>query len=64
MLLTGRVLAAEVKQNGWTGETFRWALARTFGGHYELVAPMEAPPLEASAIVQGHFWVVGTVDAS
>jgi poly(3-hydroxybutyrate) depolymerase len=32
MLLTGRVLAAEVKQNGSTGETFRWALARTFGG--------------------------------
>jgi hypothetical protein len=64
MLLTGRVMAADVKQNDWTGEKFRWALARTFGGDYELVAPMEAPSLEPSAIVQGHFWVVGSVEAS
>jgi hypothetical protein len=37
---------------------------RTFGGDYELVAPMEAPRLEVSGIVQGRFWIVGTVVAS
>jgi hypothetical protein len=64
VLLTGRILAADVKENGWTGGAFRWALVRTFGGDYELVAPMEAPRLEVSGIVQGRFWIVGTVVAS
>lgn len=63
VLLTGHIAEAAVRRNEWTGGAFRWAVVRTFGGEYEIVAPMEAPPLVESSIVRGHFWVVGSVAA-
>jgi hypothetical protein len=64
VLLTGHIVRAAVRRNEWTGGAFRWAVVRTFGGEYEIVAPVNAPPLEESSIVRGHFWVVGSVAAA
>ena len=64
VLLAGHIVNAAVRTNQWTGGTFRWGVARTFGGEYEIVAPMEAPPLVKSHIVRGHFWFVGSVAAA
>jgi hypothetical protein len=64
VLLTGRIVKAEVKESGWGGGAFRWAVVRTYGGDYEILAPIAGPELTPDTIVQGTFWVVGALRPS
>lgn len=62
-LLSGRVLETEVRINPATGNPFRWARVRTWGGELDVVAEpslIEGEVVEGG-IVRGAFWLSGRV---
>jgi hypothetical protein len=56
---TGRVLSAERRVNGVTGQSFQTALVKTLGGTIDLVADASQVQgvLRPDFIVQGEFWL-------
>ncbi|HEX8454749.1 MAG TPA: hypothetical protein VF647_21895 [Longimicrobium sp.] len=62
-MLSGRVLAAELRINPATGNPFRWARVRTWGGEIDVVAEpcLISGELVEGGIVRGSFWLTGRV---
>lgn len=56
---TARVLAAEIRRNSVTGQSFHAALVKTLGGTIDLVADTRQvhEELRPGCIVQGEFWL-------
>jgi hypothetical protein len=61
--LSGRVLATEERTNPATGNPFRWARVRTWGGEMEIVAEpaLVEGEVREGGIVSGAFWMSGRV---
>ncbi|WP_254624125.1 hypothetical protein [Myxococcus sp. CA033] len=61
----GQVEAADVRTNGVTGHQFQYALVRTYGGTYDVLAAADeaTPQLRPGNIVRGTFWLVASVTA-
>lgn len=62
-MLSGRVLATELRINPATGNPFRWARVRTWGGEIDVVAEPSLIDGEVveGGIVRGSFWLTGRI---
>jgi hypothetical protein len=62
-MITGHVAASGLRRNGATEGSFVQMAVTTFGGRFDVLAPVDllpAPPAVGS-VVQGSFWMVGQV---
>lgn len=61
VLLSGRVLAAELLVNPATGLLFQWARVRTLGGEVDVVADTAVVHglIQVGGIISGAFWLSG-----
>ncbi len=64
VLLSGRVLAAELLVNPATGLLFQWARVRTLGGEVDVVADTAVVHglIKVGGIISGAFWMSGKIE--
>lgn len=62
-MITGHVVQSALLRNQSTGGPFNHMVLRTFGGTYDVLAPVDLlpQPPAAGSVVQGSFWMVGRV---
>ncbi len=62
-IVTGHVLAAEVRENPLTGLRYQWAAIATHGGSLDVVAEMSlvTRALHQGSVVSGGFWLSGQI---
>ena len=62
-IVTGHVLAAEVRENPLTGLKYQWAAIATYGGTIDIVAEMSlvSGEIHEGSVVSGGFWLSGQV---
>ena len=63
---TGTVIASKLKTNPLHGHHYWWALVRSLGGEFDVVADPELvdQPIQVGNILQGSFWLSGRIQES